>query len=165
MKTKLLKYLSLVVVAAMLVTATPVNSFFDVGTVHAEEDEDDEIDMTIKAPGKVGQPTVAKMNKKAYKVTWKKVAKNCKGYMIEVSPYKNFEEPEEPEDYEESVDSEEDIEIEEIQRFEVGKKKTSQKVTDLTKGKTYYVRIRAFNQSDEGYRYGKWSKVRKFKAK
>ena len=165
MRKHLFKFISLTIVAAMLVTATPIGNFFDSGIVHADEEEDDEIDMTIKAPGKVGQPSVAKMNKKSYKITWVKVKKNCKGYQIQVSPYKDFVEPEEPEETETLDEDEEEEEIEEIQYFDVTKKKSSQKVTDLTKGRTYYVRVRAYNASDEGYRYGKWSKVKKFKAK
>ncbi|WP_022760709.1 fibronectin type III domain-containing protein [Butyrivibrio sp. AD3002] len=159
MRKRLFKVLGAMLATAMLFTAVPVSTFIGPDKVNAEEDEDVDEELKIKAPAKVKNINVKKM-KKVVKITWGRVAKNCKGYEIQVSPYKSFEMPEE--DY----DSEEDIEYEEIQEFtNEGKGKTFVRVTGLKKKGTYYIRVRAFNENDEGIKYGKWSKVKKYKFK
>ncbi len=41
----------------------------------------------------------------------------------------------------------------------------SKTLTGLKKGKTYYVRVRGYNNTSDGKKYGKWSKVKKVKIK
>ena len=70
-------------------------------------------------------------------VKYKKVSKNCKGYQIQISTSKSFFDP-------------------------TTKTTTKTKLTikKLTKGKTYYVRVRAYNKSGSSKVYGKWSAVK-----
>ncbi|SDB57979.1 fibronectin type III domain-containing protein [Butyrivibrio sp. INlla16] len=159
MRKRLFQVLGAMLATAMLFTAVPVSTFIGPDKVNAEEDEDVDEELKIKAPAKVKGVKATKI-KKTYKITWNRIAKNCKGYEIQVSPYKNFEMPEEDDE------SDEDIEYEEIQEFtNEGKGKTYVKVSGLTKKKVYYVRVRAFNENDDGTKYGKWSKVKKFRYK
>ncbi len=76
---------------------------------------------------------------KSINVSWKKVS-NANGYSIEISTKSNFSKP---------------------------KKTTATKlkatVKGLSKGKTYYVRVRAYNKIQKNYIYGKYSSVKTLK--
>ncbi|MBR1866471.1 MAG: fibronectin type III domain-containing protein [Lachnospiraceae bacterium] len=95
---------------------------------------------TVSAPKKA---VIKSLNNKASKklvVTWKKVS-GATGYEVSIATKKNFKS---------------------------GKKvknttKTTYTFTKLKKGKTYYVRVRAFQTGDGGKVYGKYSAVKKLK--
>jgi hypothetical protein len=103
-----------------------------------------QIDKSIKAPAKISG-IKAKKKGNGCTISWKKTSKNCKGYEIQVATDKKFKN---------NVKS----------VMVSGKNKKSGKVTGLNKNTTYYSRVRAYNKSAKGYRYGKWSKITKFKT-
>ncbi|WP_026494545.1 fibronectin type III domain-containing protein [Butyrivibrio sp. WCD3002] len=103
-----------------------------------------QIDKSIKAPAKISG-IKAKKKGNGCTIFWKKTSKNCKGYEIQVATDKKFKN---------NVKS----------VMVSGKNKKSGKVTGLNKNTTYYSRVRAYNKSAKGYRYGKWSKITKFKT-
>lgn len=62
------------------------------------------------------------------------------------------------------------IQIASNKKFKKGKKnkyttKTTVKIKKLKKGKTYYIRVRAYNMNGTKKLYGKWSKAKKIKIK
>ena len=96
---------------------------------------------TVKTPGKT---KISKLSSKSGNLTvkYKKVSKNRKGYEIEIATDKYFLNP-------------------------TSKTSTKTKVTfkKLTKGKTYYVRVRAYNKVDGKKVYGEWSAVKSITIK
>ena len=96
---------------------------------------------SAKAPGKTKISTL-KSSEGKLTVKYKKVSKNCKGYQIQISTSKSFFDP-------------------------TTKNTTNTKLTfkNLTKGKTYYVRVRAYNKSGSNKVYGKWSAVKSITIK
>ena len=96
---------------------------------------------TVKAPGKA---KISKLSSKSGKLTvkYKKVSKNRKGYEIQIATEKFFLNP-------------------------TTKTSTKTKVTfkKLSKGKTYYVRVRAYNKVDGKKVYGEWSAVKSITVK
>lgn len=84
--------------------------------------------------------------KKAITVSWKKQTKGVKGYEIQYSTNKKFEEN--------------------VKTVKIGKAKTTKKtIKKLKSGKKYYVRIRTYNEKDGGIVYSKWSKKKSIKTK
>ena len=87
---------------------------------------------------------ISKLSSKSGKLTvkYKKVSKNRKGYEIQIATEKFFLNP-------------------------TTKTSTKTKVTfkKLTKGKTYYVRVRAYNKVDGKKVYGEWSAVKSITVK
>lgn len=94
----------------------------------------------VKAPGRV---TISKATpgKKQVKLTWKKV-KGAKGYTVYKATKKNG-------------------------KYKAVKTTTSLKYTvkKLKKGKTYYFKVRAYKMNKGKKLYGKYSKIKKAKAK
>lgn len=80
------------------------------------------------------------------KVTWKKVGGSASGYQIYWAKDKNFK----------KVVSKTNVS---------GQKKTSYTGKNFTKGKRYYVKVRAYKTVKGSKIYGAWSKVRNVKAK
>lgn len=100
---------------------------------------------TIKKPARVKIKKLKKAGKGCAKVTWGKV-KCSDGYQIQYSRTRKFSKKKTETSYSKST-------------YIFGKSK-----------KTYYVRVRAVNvgwktQSSYGYKYSKWSKVKKIKLK
>lgn len=95
---------------------------------------------TAKKPGKAKKIKVYRMGGTKLYVTW-----DCKtvadGFQLQYSTKKSF----------------------------AGKKTkkatTSARFIKVKKGKTYYIRVRAYNKTSTGKLYGKWSKVKKIKIK
>ena len=94
---------------------------------------------------KLAKTTISSLkskNAKSFIVKWKKV-KNAKGYQVQYALNKKFTKSK--------------------------KSKTTSKLTltvkKLKKGKTYYVRVRAYNLNGNNKVYGKWSVVKKIKIK
>ncbi|MBE5845770.1 MAG: fibronectin type III domain-containing protein [Butyrivibrio sp.] len=108
----------------------------------------DEDYKSIAKPGQVKNLKVSQLvynqdNKAKFKFTWKKV--KCTGYIIEFSNSKKFSK---------------------VTRFST--KSNSLPYHYLTRGKTWYVRVVAYNSEKWAAtpnKYGKYSKVVKFKAK
>ena len=80
------------------------------------------------------------------KATWKKVGGSASGYQIYWAKDKNFK----------KVVSKTTVS---------GQKKTSYTGKNFTKGKRYYVKVRAYKTVNGNKIYGAWSKVRNVKAK
>lgn len=80
------------------------------------------------------------------KATWKKVGGSASGYQIYWAKDKNFK----------KVVSKTNVS---------GQKKTSYTGKNFTKGKRYYVKVRAYKTVNGNKIYGAWSKVRNVKAK
>ena len=80
------------------------------------------------------------------KATWKKVGGSASGYQIYWAKDKNFKKM--------------------VSKTNVsGQKKTSYTGKNFTKGKRYYVKVRAYKTVNGNKIYGAWSKVRNVKAK
>ncbi|MBR1598678.1 MAG: fibronectin type III domain-containing protein [Lachnospiraceae bacterium] len=114
-------------------TASPTPATTEASAVVATTEQ------TITKPAKVSISSAKKSKKKKIVIKWKKV-KNAKGYQIQYATNKKF--------------------------TQNSKKATSGKleyvITKLKKGKTYYVRVRAYSQGTDGNKvYGKWSSVKK----
>lgn len=77
-------------------------------------------------------------------VTWKRVA--CDGYQIAYTRDVSFS-------------------IEKTQLIGAGSSASKKTLKGLTKGKTYYVRVRAYRTADGKTSYGAWSRVKKVKIK
>ena len=97
----------------------------------------------VTKPGKVTLSSVKNNKKKTIVIKWKKV-KNSKGYDVQYALNNKFTKSK--------------------------KSKSLNKLTltikKLKKGKTYYVRVRAYNKDSDGNKvYGKWSTVKKVKIK
>lgn len=100
-------------------------------------------EQTVKIPAKVSITSGKNSKKKSFVVKWKKV-KDVKGYEVSYALNKKFTKSK--------------------------KSKTTSKLTltvkKLKKGKTYYVRVRAYNKGSDGSKvYGKWSATKKVKIK
>ena len=100
-------------------------------------------EVKVVTPDKVKIASVKNNKSKTIKIVWKKV-KDCKGYEIQYALNKKFTKSK--------------------------KNKLTTKlalsVKKLKVGKTYYVRVRAYNTDTNGNKYyGKWSKVKKVKIK
>ena len=97
---------------------------------------------TVTAPGKVTLSKPKNNKKKTATISWKKI--KADGYEVQIALKKNFKK---------------------------GKQtktttKTSLKFKKLKKGKTYYVRVRAYNLDGDKKVYSKkWSAVKKIKIK
>ncbi|WP_044914742.1 fibronectin type III domain-containing protein [Butyrivibrio sp. WCE2006] len=84
--------------------------------------------------------------KKAITVSWKKQSKGIKGYEIQYSTNKKFEEN--------------------VKTVKIGKAKTTKKtIKKLKSGKKYYLRIRTYKEKDGGIVYSNWSKKKSIKVK
>lgn len=92
-------------------------------------------------PGKVKTPTVKNLKGKKLKVSYKKVSK-ADGYQISYATNKKFKNAKTKKT-----------------------KKTSYTLKKLKKGKTYYVRVRAYRTVNGKTYYGSYSSVRKIKIK
>jgi uncharacterized repeat protein (TIGR02543 family) len=108
---------------------------------NAKTNSDNEV--KVVTPGKVKIASVKNNKSKAIKIVWKKV-KDCKGYEVQYAVNKKFTKSK--------------------------KNKLTTKLTlsakKLKVGKTYYVRVRAYNtDTNDNKYYGKWSKVKKVKIK
>ena len=97
----------------------------------------------LKAPAKVKIASVKSGS--AGKATVKvKKAKRAKGYQYKISQKKNFKGK---------------------TTMTAKAKKTSKTFSGLTGGKTYYVKVRAYNKIGKKVKYGKWSAVKTVKVK
>lgn len=108
---------------------------------NAKTNSDNEV--KVVTPGKVKIASVKNNKSKAIKIVWKKV-KDCKGYEVQYAVNKKFTKSK--------------------------KNKLTTKLTlsakKLKVGKTYYVRVRAYNtDTNDNKYYGKWSIVKKVKIK
>ena len=97
---------------------------------------------SVSAP-KIKLKSVKNNKKRSITVKWKWNVKVA-GYQISYSKKKNFSG---------------------AKKKNVNAHKGSAKITKLAKGKTYYVRVRAYVKSKGVKKYGKWSKVKKVKIK
>lgn len=97
---------------------------------------------SVSAP-KIKLKSVKNNKKRSITVKWKWNVKVA-GYQISYSKKKNFSG---------------------AKKKNVNARKDSTKITKLAKGKTYYVRVRAYVKSKGVKKYGKWSKVKKVKIK
>lgn len=94
------------------------------------------------APEKVSVSSVKNKKSKSFTVSWK--AQNVKGYEVQYALNKKFTKS----------------------RKTKATTKLNMTVKKLKKGKTYYIRVRAYNVgSDNTKSYGKWSSVKKIKVK
>ena len=94
-------------------------------------------------PKKQAVKSVKAQSGRKLKVKWKKDSQ-ADGYQIQYSTNKNFNK--------------------ELTTVTVSKNKTTQKLlTNLRKGKKYFVRVRSF-KNDNGRIYGEWSKTKKSKT-
>lgn len=99
----------------------------------------------ISKPGRVTGLKVKNKKKQKVIVSWNKKA-NVSGYQIQYAYNKNLQKKKKSK--------------------MVGKKTSKKTITKLKKGKTYYVRVRAYKKKTSGGRiYGKWSKIKKIKIK
>ena len=92
-------------------------------------------------PGKVKKPTGKNLKGKKLKVTYKTVS-NASGYQINYATNKKFK-----------------------KAVTIKTKKTTYTLKKLKKGKTYYVRVRAYRTVDGKTYYGAYSAVRKVRIK
>ena len=100
--------------------------------------------ITLKKPGKVTGLKVKNKKKKKLVISWNwKV--NMSGFQIQYAQNKKF--------------------TKKKKSKMVGKWTSQKTITKLKKGKTYYVRVRAYKKSSSKKVYGKWSKVKKIKIK
>ena len=95
----------------------------------------------VKAPGKVKITSVKNVKGKKISAKWKKV-KGAKGYQVQYALSKKFK-----------------------KKKSIQTKKTKYTIKKLKKKKTYYIRVRAYKMNGKKKVYGKWSKVKKVKAK
>ena len=95
----------------------------------------------VKAPGKVKITSVKNVKGKKISTKWKKV-KGAKGYQLQYALSKKFK-----------------------KKKSIQTKKTKYTIKKLKKKKTYYIRVRAYKMNGKKKVYGKWSKVKKVKAK
>ncbi len=95
----------------------------------------------VKAPKKVTQFKVKNNKKKTLTTSWKKVS-DAKGYQLLYGQDKTF-----------------------AGCASISQSKKKCKITDLKKGKVYYVKVRAYKLDGDERVYGKCSKVKKVKVK
>ena len=99
---------------------------------------------TVKKPSKVSGLTVKNKKKKKMIISWRWKA-NVSGFQIQYAQNKKF--------------------TKKKKNKSVGKWTDKTTISKLKKGKTYYVRIRAYKKSSSRKIYGKWSKIKKIKIK
>lgn len=103
-------------------------------------------EQTVTAPSKVTKTSAKNVKKKSIVVKWERVS-DAKGYELQYALNKKFTKSKKTKDI-------------------TSASKVSFTVTKLKKNKTYYVRVRAYNQGTDGKKvYGKWSDVKKVKIK
>ena len=95
----------------------------------------------VSVPGRVNIKGIKNSAKKTMTISWKKL--KTKGYEVDIALNKKFTK----------------------RKSTKLTTKTSLKVKKLKKGKTYYVRVRAYNLNGKKKVYGKWSAVKKIKIK
>lgn len=99
---------------------------------------------TVKVPGKPSIKSVKNTGKKKMVVKLKKKVKGAAGYQIVYATNKKFTQ----------------------NKKTVTTKSTSKTISKLKKGKTYYVKVRAYTKDSKGKKiYGKYSGVKKVKIK
>ncbi len=98
----------------------------------------------VKKPSKVSGLVVKNKKNRKIIVSWNRKT-NVSGFQIQYAQNKKFTKK---------------------KKSELVGKRTSQKtITKLKKGKTYYVRVRAYKKSSGKKIYGKWSKIKKIKTR
>ena len=101
---------------------------------------------TVTAPSKVTLSSAKNIKKKSLLIKWKKL-KGVSGYEVQYALNKKFTKSKKS-------------------KTLTSASKVSFTVKKLKRGKTYYVRVRAYNKGTGGSKaYGKWSKVKKVKIK
>ncbi len=88
-----------------------------------------------------------KKGKKAFTAKWKKMGPQVTGYQVQYSKSKKF--------------TGKTTKVKTVS----GEKKTSKKITKLSKKKTYYARVRTYKTVKGVKYYSPWSKVKKVKTK
>lgn len=108
----------------------------------------DPITVTLKTVTKPAKTSITKLSSTSGKITatWKKVT-SCNGYQVQYSTTKNF-----------TSKTTNTIKISSAATL-----KTT--IKSLKKGKTYYVRVRAWKKADGEMIYGSWSTVKGLKCK
>ncbi|MBQ3601435.1 MAG: fibronectin type III domain-containing protein [Lachnospiraceae bacterium] len=96
----------------------------------------------VEKPGKVAIKNIQNSNGKKLTVTIRKEAKNAVGYQVVYATKKSFKNKK-------------------SKTFDG----TSVVLSGLKKGKSYYVKVRAYNEGVDGRKYGAWSTVKKCKTK
>ncbi len=99
----------------------------------------------VSIPGKPVIKSVKNIKGRKIKIKLKKKVKGAAGYQIQYARNKKFTKAKKSKD--------------------VGAWKSSKTIAGLKKGKTYYVRVRAYQNQAGKKVYGKWSKVKKVKIK
>ena len=100
----------------------------------------------VAVPAKAKIASVRNNKSKSFVVIWKKI-KEAKGYEVQYALNKKFTKSKKT-------------------KAITSASKVSLTVKKLKKGKTYYVRVRAYNNDSKGSKaYGKWSAVKKIKIK
>ena len=94
----------------------------------------------LTKPKRVTITSAKNTSKKTIKVIWKKI--NANGYQIQIARNKKFTK----------------------NKMTYKTTKRVYKLKKLKKGKTYYIRVRAFNKNGTEKKYGKWSKIKKVKV-
>lgn len=97
----------------------------------------------VKKPKKAALKKVRAAGKKKVKVTWKKMT-GVSGYQLQFATKRSFAGK---------------------KTKNIGKTKSSVTLKKLKKGKTYYIRIRAYNKANGSKKYGTWSSIKKIKVK
>lgn len=101
---------------------------------------------TTTSPNKVKMNSFTSPKTKNLKLTWRKVADSASGYQIYIATDKNFSKN--------------------LKKVQVsGQSKVSYTGKDFVKGKTYYVKIRAYKTVDSKKYYGSFSTVKSIKCK
>ncbi len=109
----------------------------DGGVVKSEK-----VSATVKKPGKVKKVKAKNIKGRIIKVTWKSAGKNCR-YQTQIAKNRAFT------------------------KEKLNNTTSSKRMWyfNVTKKKTYYVRVRAYRKKSGKKLYGKWSKVKKVKIK
>ena len=102
------------------------------------------IDYSVKTPAKVNGIKVKNASGKKLNVQWKKVS-GASGYELQYATKSNFKSG--------------------VSKKDISSKKTSVTYTKLKKGKTYYVRMRAYVKVNGKKVYGSWSSKKSIKIK
>ena len=102
------------------------------------------IDYSVKTPAKVNGIKVKNASGKKLNVQWKKVS-GASGYELQYATKSNFKRG--------------------VSKKGISSKKTSATYTKLKKGKTYYVRMRAYVKVNGKKVYGSWSSKKSIKIK
>ena len=107
-------------------------------------DDDYSSSTSLKKPSKVTGVSVKNKKGKKIQVKWKWKL-NVSGFQIQYALNSKFSK--------------------QSKKKQVGKYTSSKIIKGLKKGKTYYVRVRAYNKKSGRVKYGKWSKVKKVKIR